>query len=267
MTNRVSTIYLPDKKRPMLPLLLSDNYCSLKAGTNRVVYTYSQLFNIDTKQPVSEPQFGQGIATIANNWSYDDPAIDKDTSYEILKRLSEKDDSHDVVAYWMIKMNVECAIKGTHIYRGTCSLGEDECLSAKYSLEPLEHRALKLAKYTHITSPIRRLVDIINQGLIVDMSIDYINEQCRQIKRAQMDCDLLAFSMKADPETVYEGTVIDVHEREATDGNSEYIVQLYNGLRVRYKGATLDVGSQYMFKIYVFNDEHNLCKKVRLVIV
>lgn len=266
MTDRVSTIYLPDKKRPMLPLLLSDNYCSLKAGTKRVVNTYSQEFDINTRQPIGEPRFGQGIATIAKNWAYDDRGLVEDAGYDILKRLSEKEDSHDVVAYWMIKMNVECANKGTRIYRGTCCLGDDECLSAKYCLEPLEHRALNQPKYTHITSPIRRLVDIMNQGLVLDMSMDYINEQCRQIKRAQMDCDLLAFSMKTEPETEYEGTIVDVLTFGPLIAN-EYTVQFTNSLRVRYKSASAyEIGSTHMFKILVFNDEHTLCKKVRICI-
>jgi len=38
-SNRIATIYLPDKKRPMLPTILSDNLCSLHAGMMRVALT------------------------------------------------------------------------------------------------------------------------------------------------------------------------------------------------------------------------------------
>lgn len=267
MTDRVSTIYLPDKKRPMLPLLLSDNYCSLKAGTKRIVYTYSQEFDIDTRQPINEPVFGQGIATIAKNWSYDDPKLKTADGYEVLKQLSGKTDSHDVVAHWMIQMNVACAIKGVAVYRGMELISLS---TAKYSLEPMEHRALEVQKYTHITSPIRRIVDIINQGLLPNWlhRIDYINDQCKQIKRAQMDSDLLAFSMNTEPDAEYEGTIIRIDDR--TD-MYEYTVQLSNALRVRFKepsrepSVPLEIGSKHMFKIFAFNDEHTLCKKVQLI--
>jgi hypothetical protein len=298
MTDRVSTIYLPDKKRPMLPLLLSDNYCSLKAGAKRVVYTYSQEFNIETRQPIKEPVFEQGIAFIAKNWAYEDLKLETADGYAVLKQLSGKTDSHDVVAHWMIQMNVACAERGVTVYRGTDPMwnttevlfnnkegavgGNVVPLTAKYSLEPLEHRALDVQKYTHITSPIRRLVDIMNQGPLPNWlnRIDYINDQCKQIKRAQMDCDLLAFSMNAEPDAEYEGTIIKIDER--TD-MYEYTVQLSNALRVRFKEPVgisspygraensreiqvpLEIGSKHMFKIFAFNDEHTLYKKVQLI--
>lgn len=276
MTSRVSTIYLPDKKRPMLPPLLSDNYCSLKAGAQRFVYTYSQEFDIGSGQATGEPTFGQGLAKINKNCDYEDPNLDKVNGYSVLKQLSNCADSHDVVAYWMIKMNVECAKRGTAIYRGTVT--NDDSLSAQYSLEPLPHKSLNQNKYTHITSPIRRLVDIINQATTNNelehwtAKLDYINEQCRQIKRAQMDCDLLAFSMNAPADATYEGTIVDVY-------NNEYCIQLDCGLRTRMKTVSrhlevgskplekrlLEVGSRHTFKIFVFNDEHTLSKKVKLV--
>ncbi len=282
MTDRVSTIYLPDKKRPILPLLLSDNYCSLKAGAKRVVYTYSQEFDIDTRQPLNQPVFGQGIAFIAKNWAYEDPKLETADGYAVLKQLSGKTDSHDVVAHWMIQMNVACAERGVAVYRGTDTTevlfnnketgvgGNVVPLTAKYSLEPLVHRALEVPKYTHITSPIRRLVDIMNQGALLNWlnKLDYINDQCKQIKRAQMDCDLLAFSMNTEPDAEYEGIIIKIDDR--TD-MYEYTVQLSNALRVRFKepnrepSVPLDIGSNHIFKIFAFNDEHTLCKKVQLI--
>jgi hypothetical protein len=256
-----------------------------------VVYTYSQEFDIDTRQPLREPSaplkepvFGQGIATIAKNWSYDDPKLETADGYAVLKQLSGKTDSHDVVAYWMIQMNVACAERGVAVYRGTepmeprfsapaglSSFSEEHInyvvspivpSTAKYSLQPLEHIALEVQKYTHITSPIRRLVDIMNQGPLPYWlnRIDYINDQCKQIKRAQMDCDLLAFSMNTEPDIIYEGTIIKQLDY------FEYVVELCKyGLRVRLKcDKILEIGSNYMFKIFVFNDENTLCKKVRL---
>ena len=37
-TNRISSIYLPDKKRSMLPNILSECLCSLKEKSNKICY-------------------------------------------------------------------------------------------------------------------------------------------------------------------------------------------------------------------------------------
>lgn len=275
LTNRVSTIYLPDKKRPMLPCMLSDNYCSLKHGCDRFVFAYVQRFNIETHEPVSESIIQNMLIRVKKNCRYDDDLL-KLPGYSLLKTLSGHEDSHDVVAYWMIKMNVECAkmlasnesnvLNG--VFRGS------ESMRASYSQQPMQHDALNETVYTHITSPIRRLVDVLNQiAFATDVSneatefynkwinqIDYINDQTTNIKRAQMDCDLLAFSLNQTD--TFKGTIVDIIK----DG--EYCVQLPSRNIVKYKSTeNYEIGSEYIFKILVFNDEHTLCKKVRLVIL
>jgi exoribonuclease R len=44
-SQRISTIYLPDKKRPMLPTILSDCLCSLQAGNTRIVFVMDLLIS------------------------------------------------------------------------------------------------------------------------------------------------------------------------------------------------------------------------------
>jgi exoribonuclease II len=205
---------------------------------------------------------------VHKNCTYEDPCV---PGYATLKTLSGKEDSHDVVAHWMIKMNVECAkVLAKGIYRGS------ESMRASYSLKPVRHDALNESVYTHITSPIRRLVDVLNQicfnaNVSADaaefyntwsLNLDHVNAQTKAIKRAQMDCDLLAFSMNHN-ESECIGTIVDIMD----DG--EYCVQLHtNRCMVRYKSAEIyDMGSQHMFKILVFSDEHTLCKKVRLIMI
>ena len=46
-TKRVSTIYLPDRKRPMLPTILSDTLCSLQENENRFALTMEIVINND----------------------------------------------------------------------------------------------------------------------------------------------------------------------------------------------------------------------------
>ena len=52
-SQRISTIYLPDRKRPMLPTILSDCLCSLQEKTTRIAFTMDIFIKdgaiIDTK--------------------------------------------------------------------------------------------------------------------------------------------------------------------------------------------------------------------------
>ena len=45
LSNRVSTIYLPDRRRPMLPTILADTLCSLQQGEIRIAVTYEFVYD------------------------------------------------------------------------------------------------------------------------------------------------------------------------------------------------------------------------------
>lgn len=109
MTNRVSTIYLPDKKRPMLPPLLSDNLCSLKQGEDRFAFVMSVKYDMQTLEPIDNPVFKNVLINIQKNYDYEDKKLEKNPAYKVLRTLAKTDDSHDVVAFWMIRMNVSAA--------------------------------------------------------------------------------------------------------------------------------------------------------------
>ena len=47
-SNRISTIYLPDRKRPMLPTILCDAICSLVEGNLRIAFTLEMRINEET---------------------------------------------------------------------------------------------------------------------------------------------------------------------------------------------------------------------------
>ena len=49
-TRRVSTIYLPDRKRPMLPTILSDGICSLVENRKRFALTMDIMLNKQTNE-------------------------------------------------------------------------------------------------------------------------------------------------------------------------------------------------------------------------
>ena len=68
ITDRVSTIYLPDKKRPMLPDLLSERLCSLQAGKNRIAFVMSVKYDIHTGKQLSAPSFLNALINVSKNY-------------------------------------------------------------------------------------------------------------------------------------------------------------------------------------------------------
>ena len=210
LSDRISTIYLPGQKIPMLPAALSENKCSLLQGQERVafvmdVYIYQgRISNI-----VCKTVFMQ----VSNNYVYEDKALlarpDYQEIFKVVKWLNEDsstylgyvdevNNSHDVVEFCMILMNYECSkilkAKRKGIFRTATKKelsNESESASAcmasdlKYilqgtvgaycgieDLKPHEIIGGGVESYLHITSPIRRIVDCIN--MLEIMSEDYV---------------------------------------------------------------------------------------------
>ena len=306
ITDRVSTIYLPDKKRPMLPPILSEKLCSLVAGKHRVALVMSVRFNIQTRQQIAEPVFSNAIINVTKNYSYDDPKLNKNTTYCHLRDISGHVDSHDVVAWWMIKMNEESARRiRSGIFRKQVGVAATEGVhplttadkipsavrrwlkmdgptgSAQYSTVSGEHAGLGVQHYVHITSPIRRIADIVNQAALMKDVMGYtvsadcerflekwlgkmddLNAAMRNIRRVQMDCELLYHCRRDETavDAIYSGMAI------AKESDCEYTIYIEKlGLITYIKTETpITLFEPMRFQIYVFNDEARLYKKVRL---
>jgi len=216
MTDKTATIYLPDKKRNMLPQPL-ENICSLREGCSRLVY----VMEIDG----SNIRFFQKCVTISRNFVYEEPALLKNKHYKhILKEVQSlyeensfyleiPTDSYSLIVYLMIFMNHQCAVKlnGQGILRKVTSNPPRELPDifgvwmnwfGEYALagENNIHEMIGV-EYSHVTSPIRRLVDIVNlsilQGVGRDFcnkwmkNIDFINDQMKSIKKVQNNCELM----------------------------------------------------------------------------
>jgi exoribonuclease R len=284
MTERVSTIYLPDRKVPMLPPLLSDSLCSLEQGRDRFAFCMSIKYDVLTKEVVEAPVYENVIIRINKNYVYEDAdALNRNPAYRALRELAGTDDSHDVVAWWMIKMNTECAKylaeRGQGIFRLSvaCDPAFFEHCASIYGKTPAPHRQLGVDAYMHITSPIRRLVDILNQILFMEtvsescraffdkwfVRLDDVNRVTRDIRRIQMDCELLAACTKNAGlmNRLFEGVVVDVL---SANEYTVYIEELK--LMSRMKSSNAEIGRRIMVKIFVFQDEHRLCRKIMVSI-
>jgi exoribonuclease R len=142
--------------------------------------------------------------------------------------------------------------------------------------------------YIHITSPIRRLVDLLNiikfQQItgIIQLSenvntfykkwladLDYINVTMRSIRKVQCDCTLLDLCCNnaAVLEKKYDGYVFDKIFRN--DALFQYIVflpELKLSSRITLR-ENLENYDCKQFKLYLFQDEDNFKRKIRLNLV
>ena len=319
-SSRVSTIYLPDRKRPMLPSVLSDNLCSLQAGTPRFAFTMD-LIIIDEK--VENIEFCNTVIQVSNNFVYESPELlYKTPQYKWLFDLSVKmdksvEDSHDVVSSWMIFMNkmvgkemfdrkigiFRCAefkpdlTIQTHLEKNPLEKDTERVIknwgqiSGQYLLynsgdkDLLKHDILEINSYAHITSPIRRLVDLLNQmwfskniGLITPSTesneffkkwlneMEYMNTSMRSIRKIQTDCQVLHMC-STNPDIlqdIHTGIVFD--KMVKNDGGILYMVYLEK-LKILTRITTheqFENYSKHQFKIFIFEGEERIKRKIRL---
>lgn len=317
-SQRISTIYLPDKKRPMLPTILSDCLCSLQENVVRVAFVMDVFIQ---GGKIIDIKYANSLIKVRKNYRYEEPCLLSDTHYHkimgIAHTLSGKNsytnrirNSHDVVSYMMILMNYHCAkelIKyNTGIFRSTIITREypvpdtvpEEVgqfikiwhgSSGQYidgtKLENTRHELLDMDAYIHITSPIRRLVDLLNMikfqqvtGIIhlspsIDefynkwiRQLDYINVTMRTIRKVQCDCTLLdmCHNSPAVMEIEYDGYLFDKITR--SDGLYQFVVFLPK-LKLSSRITIRDDFENFThkkFKLYLFNNEEKFKRKIRL---
>ena len=99
--------------------------------------------------------------------------------------------------------------------------------------------------------------------------LEYINTTMRAIRRVQMDCTLLDLCNKNTGllETTYDGYVFDGIIR--SDGLHQYMVYLPD-LKISSRITSyieLENYSKHQMKIYLFEDETNIKRKIRVQIV
>jgi exoribonuclease R len=291
-SQRISTIYLPDKKRPMLPALLSDNLCSLKQGEDRFAFVMSVKYDMTTIKQIGEPIFKNSLINIQKNYDYEDKKLEKNPAYKVLMTLAKTDDSHDVVAFWMIKMNVAAAEHLRNQGKGIFRTGKtnrspppSNLLSqwlgnygakAIYSEVCAPHSQLGVDAYVHITSPIRRLVDILNQILFQSnvselcqafldkwiKKLDLVNHATKEIRKAQMDCELLVLAEKNEL-SEFSGILFDQNLVKGQYEYAVYIEKLKLFSRIKLDEC-IENFTKSQFRIFVFDDEDRLSKKIQL---
>jgi exoribonuclease R len=113
-SQRISTIYLPDRKRPMLPTILSDCLCSLQQNAPRFSFVMDII--IDSEYKIESISYSNCLIRVCKNYAYEEESLLLNSEYKLLmsvtkklsynyKYLSNIRNSHDVVCYLMIFMN------------------------------------------------------------------------------------------------------------------------------------------------------------------
>lgn len=347
-SNRVSTIYLPDFKRPMMPTILSESICSLTAdGKEHAAFCMEVQVDLELGKILPNTiKFQNKSIVVGRNFEYESPELLDNMDYQLLSRCAQRidssvEDSHDVVAHWMIQMNQICGDllnkRGRGIFRQTINAESSsadiplidtlpDTLTANtkrlitnwkhttgqyVAFDPLAksvHATMKTESYVHITSPIRRLVDLMNLiifqcefEMIPPISADaaeflekwlndlpYINTTMRSVRKVQIDCDVLR-RCTAHPEWMqhpHPGVVFDRVKR--TDGLYSYMVHITDlredrnsvssvrsasrkdgGVNILSRLTSQEKYDNYQtlpFRIFVFEDEDKVQRKIRIAV-
>lgn len=318
-SRRISTIYLPDKKRPMLPTVLSDCLCSLQEGQSRIAFVMDVFISPDFD--ILDIKYTNCVIRVKKNYVYDEDKLITNPHYiqllGLCKELSKKykylnhiRNSHDVICYLMTFMNYHCALEmnkhSNGIFRSAVMkqariIVPDEVpeevnkffqiwntSSGQYVVNSARHELLGLDSYIHITSPIRRLVDLLNMiqfqenARLLTLSskaktfynqwlneMEYINVTTRSIRKMQVDCALLDASAN-DPGILqrnYNGYLFDKVDRN--DGLYQYIVYLPEiklSCRITSRENICNFECR-PFQLVLFNNEETFKKKIRLILV
>jgi exoribonuclease R len=333
-SQRISTIYLPDKKRPMLPTILSDGLCSLQEKHDRIAYVMDM--HVTSDGVIDSVAYLSCKIRVARNFVYEEPSLLKNNRYQLLcetvglmsrhyRYIGSIQNSHDIVAYLMILMNNYCAKRLARMNRGVFRVTKpsNQHTSASSIQAPeankfieiwnsvcgqyvdksgleggdLTHTVLNLREYVHITSPIRRIVDLLNMIMIQQCDdndghddydlpnafsqealnfvsnwlaqLDYINTTMRSIRKVQSDCDFLSLCLNDETALTreYDGHCFDRVER--ADGLFQYNVFLPS-LKLAHRITTSERMEHLelrKYKLYLFSSENKFKRKIRLQIV
>ena len=307
-TNRISTIYLPDKKRSMLPTILIEGLCSLKEKQNKLCYVLNIYY--DDNNNIINESISICNAYISKNYSHEyNCTYSINKYYKKIKSILKVGNSKDVVTKLMLHFNHYMAnfLSETRqgIYRSSYNKGVDItdipnylptdiynhiCMikthASNYSI--YDSIVDKKILYLQITSPIRRLVDVLNNIALLDYlkiynisdsakefynhwtqkeQIEYINISSRTIRKIQSKCKIYnqyEINKNLNKEVKYTGYVFD--KLIKSDGKYQYMVYLPELQLTTYVTILYELNNYgiYTFSLYVFMNEESEKKKIKL---
>jgi len=317
-TSRVTNIYLPDRKRPMLPTVLSETLCSLKEGENRITFVIDIFIK---NNQIINTEFKNACINVTKNYIYNEQSLLNNTTYLLTydtinklqfkyfnKMIGNIIDSHDLITFIMVLMNYLCGKELYNEHNGIFRMikyDNDENIpeslpkdirsflhnwynsgSQYVEIKDIQsHKILKLESYVHITSPIRRLIDILNISIIQihkniininengtafikywtnEKQLHYINSSMKAIRKLQNNCNLI-YQVHKNPmilERKYEGYIIEKVQRN--DGLYQYVafipeLHFMNKYTCRNEYQRF---TKMEYTLHMFEDENTFQKKI-----
>lgn len=232
----ITSIYLKNRILHMLPGIISTDYCSLVKSKCRLMLTLEINYSINND--VFTYDFYSSYGKITNNYSYSNYPKSIEKYWGLVEKIYENltgnlfkinGDSHRFIEVLMLIYNyyygnyiLKPINKGLiRVQKNTINktglnipnelasfLEIIHTNAAKYAnIDAIDnhHDILDLYNYTHTSSPIRRVVDLINQEIyykkhsviLINNNIDYINEYNRKLKKVYrlMNKIYLAYSL------------------------------------------------------------------------
>ena len=274
---RYSSIYLPHKVIPMLPPSLSENYCSLKEKENRYAYTID--FYIKDGNIIYE-SFYPSIISVLKNYEYEEPSLLSNSFYQTIFKITNEiesiKDSHELVQFWMIKTNQLFSKKLKEGFKRITEKSKTNIpffeYKGKYTSIKNEGEHTSFGLYIHITSPIRRIIDLVNLTFLQkesfrkesldichSFSIESINQENDSIKRVQNRSSWIELLSN---KKIIEGRGI-IFEKKDHNIYSVFFKDL--SLVKKFKSfLSYSVGEEYQFKFFYFPMEGEWSKKFRI---
>ena len=297
----------------MLPTVLTNILCSLYKNEQRIAIVMDIHFK---NNKLTQITYSNVAIKVSENYYH--TSINTDNKYYKLlykytkllfntnRLIKSIENTHDVVSYLMMYMNYNTA---KILSQNNCGVFRSLSInntvipnnipnslykfirvwnssSGQYTLEKSKpHELLEFDSYIHITSPMRRLVDLLNIIKIQQIfklysftdeaitfyntwitKIDYINITTRSIRKIQLDCNLLHWCNTQDnlTQVIYEGYVFDKIER--SDGLFQYMVfinEINMASRITIRHNLINY-SKHNFTLHIFNKKDTFKKKVRL---
>lgn len=328
LTSRVATVYMPCMKLPVFPFVFSENLFSLLEGKNRLAFAMDVYID-KTTYKITRVEYKNAVVSLKKNYAYEEYSllndIDYKKIYEITKYMNiSKEyldnvvDSHDLVTYWMIFMNnytgeylskINSGIfRSVRVHQGNIEHNSkyDELTNflkiwkytqSEYSIydEQKGHDLIGkgLQAYAQITSPIRRVVDVINMMCVQkhlnifeesDESQKYlsnwlhnlseINEKTKKTRKVQNNCELYkrCLTMSHEEKTNLLGYVISIKKNNDSlhISYNVYIpsLKLTSKVSGSFSADSGDTGlilyEKYYFTMHILMDENTFYKKIRL---
>ena len=249
LINIASTFYDDDENINMLPSEICEKSHSLLEKENKNVI--SLIVNLNN----GECKFLRTIIQVNKNLSYEeaDQLFDQEDIWIKLKKntnifFKDINDSHDFIEKIMIFYNSQFSkyMKTfqknypIRVHKGLRidvfnkleksniineNLKNKICYhAAEYvsvSTDDTFHKSLDIDKYTHATSPLRRIIDLINQRIVycsnnidIDMLCNKVNEKNKLIKKANRELNLLRLfnNLKDVDKIIYDAIIVSFEE-------------------------------------------------------